>query len=118
LAAENRRSGPNSPTALAKRASVGIAQLRRYEAGKSSPTLDVIANLARVLSVSSDELVFEEGKGVAAARILDRELLEQFEAVSRLDRDDLDAIKKVLDAFIARAHIESAMKRSGDRKAG
>jgi transcriptional regulator with XRE-family HTH domain len=105
-------------TDLAKRTSIGIAQMRRYEAGKSSPTLDVIAKLARVLGVSSDELVFEQGKGVASARILDRELLEQFEAISGLERDDLDAIKKVLHAFIVRAQIENAMKRSGDRKAG
>jgi transcriptional regulator with XRE-family HTH domain len=103
-------------TDLAKKTKTGIAQLRRYEAGKSSPTLEVIAKLAKTLGVSSDELIFEEGKGVAAARVLDRELLDQFETISHFDREDLDAIKKVLDAFIVRAQVEQAMKRGSDRK--
>lgn len=47
---------------LAKRTKTGIAQLRRYEAGTSSPTLEVIAKLARTLGVSADDLVFEERK--------------------------------------------------------
>jgi transcriptional regulator with XRE-family HTH domain len=99
-------------TELAKRTKTGIAQLRRYEAGTSSPTLEVIAKLARTLAVSSDELIFEEGKGVASARLLDRELLERFEVVSHLSGDDRDAIKRVLDAFIVRSQVEQAMKRS------
>lgn len=104
---------------LAKRTKTGIAQLRRYEAGTSSPTLEVIVKLARTLGVSSDELVFEEGKGVASSRLLDRELLERFEVVSHLSGDDRDAIKRVLDAFIVRSQVEQAMKRTpGERKAG
>ena len=102
---------------LAKRTKTGIAQLRRYEAGTSSPTLEVIAKLARTLGVSSDELIFEEGKGVASARLFDRELLERFEVVSHLGQDDRDAIKRVLDAFIVRSQVEQAMKRGSEKKA-
>lgn len=105
-------------TDLAKKTKTGIAQLRRYEAGRSSPTLDVIAKLAKTLGVSADELIFEEGKGVASARIVDRELLDQFAAIGRLERDDIDAIKKVLDAFLVRSQVEQAMKRGSDRRAG
>ena len=102
---------------LAKRTKIGIAQLRRYEASTSSPTLEVIAKLARTLGVSSDELVFEEGKGVASARLLDRDLLERFEVISHLGDEDREAIKRVLDAFIVRSQVEQAMKRGNEKKA-
>jgi transcriptional regulator with XRE-family HTH domain len=79
---------------------VGIAQMRRYEKGKSSLTLDVIKNIARTLGVSADELIFDENERVAAAKILDRKLLEQFELIARLNPHDKDAVKTILDSMI------------------
>ncbi len=60
---------------------VGIAQMRCYEKGNSSPTLEVIKNIARTLGVSADELVFNDNERGAAAKILDRKLLEHFEHI-------------------------------------
>jgi transcriptional regulator with XRE-family HTH domain len=40
---------------LAQQAGIGISQMRRYEKGSSSPTLEVIKNLALTLGVSTDE---------------------------------------------------------------
>jgi transcriptional regulator with XRE-family HTH domain len=45
-----------------RRIGLHISQIRRYEAGDSEPTLDVIRKLAIALSVSADVLVFEEGE--------------------------------------------------------
>jgi len=95
---------------LVKRCGVGISQIRRYEADRSQPTLEVIARVARVLGVSADDLVFDEGKGVASVRIVDRELLAQFEALSDLDAIDREAIKRVIAAVIARSQVERAMQ--------
>ena len=64
-----------------------------------------------------DELIFEEGKGVASAQLLDRDLLERFEVVSHLADEDRAAIKRVLDAFIVRSQVEQAMRRAGEKKA-
>ena len=38
------------------------AQIYRYEKGSSQPTLDVIKRLAIALSVTSDQLIFEENE--------------------------------------------------------
>jgi transcriptional regulator with XRE-family HTH domain len=46
---------------LAEHVGIHVSQLRRYEAGNSSPTLDVLRKLAIALSVSSDTLVFDGG---------------------------------------------------------
>ena len=36
-----------------------VTQIRRYEAGTSQPTLDVLRNLAFALNISADSLLFE-----------------------------------------------------------
>ena len=94
---------------LAERAGVGISQIRRYEKGSSSPTLEVIKNLALTLGVSTDELIFETNERIAASRILDKELLRQFETVSSLTSRDIDAVKTVLESIIIKNRIEEIL---------
>lgn len=94
---------------LAEKVGVGISQMRRYEKGSSSPTLEVIKNLAITLGVSTDELIFESNERVAASRILDKELLRQFETVSGLTARDIDAIKTVLESIIIKNRIEEIL---------
>ena len=43
---------------LADRVGIHVTQVRRYEAGTSAPTLDVLRNLAISLSITTDSLVF------------------------------------------------------------
>jgi len=93
---------------------VGIAQIRRYEKGSSSPTLDVIKNIARTLGISADELLFDEGEGVAAKRIMDKKLLEQFEMVSQLKTRDREAIMTIIDSMIIKNRLEEVMPGHSD----
>jgi len=93
---------------------MGIAQIRRYEKGKSSPTLDVIKNIAKTLGVSADELLFDEGEGVAANKIMDKKLLEQFEMVSKLKSSDKEAIMTIIDSMIIKNRLEEVMPGHSD----
>lgn len=99
---------------LAKKVGVGIAQMRRYEKGSSSPTLEVIKNMARTLGVSSDELIFDENEGVATARILDRKLLEQFEMLAQMNPHDKDAIQTIIESMIIKSRLEEVMPPKSD----
>lgn len=88
---------------------VGIAQIRRYEKGNSSPTLEVIKNIARTLGISADELIFDENERAATAKIPDAKLLEQFEQISKLSAHDREAVKTILDSMIFKGRIEKVM---------
>lgn len=99
---------------LAKKVGVGIAQMRRYEKGASSPTLEVIKAMAKTLGVSADELIFDENEGVAPTRILDRKLLEQFEQLSRLNPHDRDAVQTIIESMIIKSRIEEVMPPKSD----
>ncbi|MCP3872696.1 MAG: helix-turn-helix domain-containing protein [Desulfobacteraceae bacterium] len=99
---------------LAGMIGVGIAQVRRYEKGNSSPTLEVIKNIARTLGISADELLFDKGEGVADKRIMDKKLLEQFEMVSKLKPHDKEAIMTIIDSVIIKNRLEEVMPGQTD----
>lgn len=100
---------------LVKRSGVAISQIRRYEADKSSPSLDVATRLAKALGVSIDELVFDKATGIAASKIMDRELLEQFEMVSTLDEDEREAVKKILEGVIVKHQVNKMLRPKSEK---
>jgi transcriptional regulator with XRE-family HTH domain len=80
---------------LAEHVGVHVSQIRRYEAGDSSPTLDVLRKLAVALSVSADTLVFDENE-----RGPDEDLRLQFEATTRLSDDEKHVVKAVIESIL------------------
>src|SRR5271156_2270531 len=80
---------------LADRVGVHVVQLRRYEAGTSQPTLDVIRSMAVALGISADTLLFAPDE-----RGPDDALKLQFEAVSRFDPESKKVVQQVLDSMI------------------
>lgn len=90
-----RRERNLTQQALADMVSLGITQMKRYEAGTSQPTLEVIRKLSQALRVSADELLF--GK---TERGPDEDLRLQFEAVSRFNEDEKKVVKSVLEGLL------------------
>lgn len=72
-----------------------VTMIRRYEAGQTQPTLEVIRNMACALSVSADALVFEQDE-----RGPGEELLLQFEAISQLLPEEQAVVTEVLESLI------------------
>jgi len=80
---------------LANAVGCHVTMVRRYESGETQPTLEVIRNMARALSVSADALVFDQNE-----RDPVDDLRLQFEAVSQLPPDEQSIVKEVLDSLI------------------
>lgn len=72
-----------------------VTMVRRYEAGETQPTLEVIRNMARALSVSADALILEQDE-----RKLGEDLGLQSEAVSQLPPDEQAIVREVLESLI------------------
>lgn len=94
-AATLRKQRTMTQQALADAVGCHVTMIRRYESNETQPTLEVIRNMARALSVSADALVFEQDE-----RGPSQELLMQFEAVSQLLPGDQAVIKDVLEGLI------------------
>jgi len=99
---------------MAQIAGVGIVQIRRYEKGTASPTLEVIKNIANNLGASTDELILDKTDEPVSYKILDRTLLEQFKLVSKLNPHDKDAIKTILESMIIKSRLEEIMPSETD----
>ena len=94
LALLRKEKGLTQPQ-LAEKIGVHVAQVRRYEAGTSQPTLDVIRSLAVALGISADELLF-----APVDRGPSDDLKLQFEAVSRFDPEAKKVVQQVLESMI------------------
>ena len=92
-----RRAKGLTQVALAHLCGISVPMLQRYEAGTSQPTLDVIKKLAVNLGVSSDALIFE-----ANERGPDDDLRLQFEAAQRLDPEEKQVAKALLESLMIR----------------
>jgi transcriptional regulator with XRE-family HTH domain len=98
---------------LAERVGIHVVQLRRYEAGTSQPTLDVIRKLATALQASADMLLFGKDE-----RGPDDDLRMQFEAITRFDEEEKRVIRSLLEGMILKheARRWQALSNSGERK--
>ena len=99
--------------ALAVLVQMHISQIRRYESGQSQPTLDAIRKLAIALSVSADMLLFAKDE-----RGPDEDLKLQFEAASRLDPEEKNVIRSVIESIILRNTMKEASRRFAAADAG
>ncbi len=95
---------------LVKLSGVGISQIRRYEADKSAPSLDATIRLVKAIGVSIDEMVFDKTTAIASNKIIDRELLEQFEMISYMDEEERNLVKKILEGVIVKNQVEKLLK--------
>ena len=95
---------------LVKLSGVGISQIRRYESDKSTPSLDAAIRLVKALGVSFDEMVFDKTTAIASNKIIDRELLEQFEMISYMDEEERSLVKKILEGVIVKNQVEKLLK--------
>ncbi len=92
--------------ALAEAAGINVSQVRRYEGGTSQPSLEVLRKLAVALSVSADELLFDESE-----RGPEDDLRLQFEAVARLDPEEKRLIKELIEGILIKHESRRWIKR-------
>ncbi|MGH9182722.1 MAG: helix-turn-helix domain-containing protein [Acidimicrobiales bacterium] len=96
--ADRRHGAGLTQQALADRVGIHVSNIRRYEAGTSQPTLDVLRNLALALNCSADSLLFDD-----ADRGPDEDLRLQFEAASaQLDEEGKQLVRALIEGVLLR----------------
>jgi transcriptional regulator with XRE-family HTH domain len=103
---ELRKQKGLSQTHLGQLADLHYTHIGRFERGTSRPSGDTLKRLADALGVTSDYLLDGATDAVAKARFADRELLKQFQEVERLPDEDKNVVKKLLDAFLTKKHLQ------------
>lgn len=95
--------------ALSDLTGVHLTQIRRYEGGVTLPTFEILRKLAVALSVPADALLFDDGE-----RGPDDDLRLHFEALSRLDPDEIQAVKTIIEFVVVKHDVRhSGLARAG-----
>ena len=95
-----------SQTDLAEKIGISKSQMIRYESKGAQPTADVLNKLTGVLGTTADFLMNGSKDDKAIATLNDNELLQQFAEVDKMEPEDKETIKKLIDAFITKAKIK------------
>jgi len=91
---------------LAQMIGLSYIQVGRYETGKSAPSADVLNKLAEALGTTNDFLMNGSGDELVSAQLADKELLNQFKEVEKLNQEDKHLVKTFIDAFLTKRHIQ------------
>ena len=105
-----RKARDLSQTQLGQKADLHYTQIGRFERGTSRPGGDTLQRLADALATTGDYLLQGASDEAAAARVTDRDLLRQFQAVEHLSDADKHVVKTLLDAFLTRRQIENIIR--------
>lgn len=98
--AELRKQRGLTQQAVADASGAHVTQIRRYEAGTSQPTLDVLRNLALALNTSADSLLFDtddRGPETTSLRL-------RLEALDQLDPDEQTHVLALIEGALLRHH--------------
>ena len=86
---------------FAKKIGIHPAQLARYEVSRSTPSIDILINIAKFCEVSVDYLVFGLDKEVLKrSRINDLELLELLRRIDNLKKPERDKLKWAIQGLL------------------
>ncbi len=99
-----------SQSFLEKKSGVNSKLLSKYENGRIMPTADTLRKIAEGLEISTDYLIFDNVPKDGLSQLNDLELFEKFKAVERLDTENRDLIKSLIDAVIIKNKVLAAIK--------
>lgn len=95
-----------SQTELAKLVDISYAQIGRYETKGAQPPAEILKKIADTLDTTTDFLISGDKDEKAKATLNDAELLQQFKEVDKMNNDDKNTIKKLIDAFITKGKLK------------
>ena len=101
-----RKQKKLTQSGLAKEVGLTYIQIGRYETQKSTPSADILQKLANALDTTVDFLMNGSSDEKATNQLSDKELLEQFKAVEKLNNEDKYLIKTFIDAFLTKRQIQ------------
>ena len=99
-----RKSESLTQQQLADRSGAHVTQIRRYEAGTSQPTLDVLRALALALNVSADSLLFDDEERGPKSQSLRLKL----QAVDQFTPEEQEHVAAFIEGALLRHHARQA----------
>lgn len=94
---------------LAELMELDPSHVSRYERDQTQPSISVAIKFAKVLDVSLNELAYGSEEQFIQDSIEDTELLELFKQLKGLPKEDLQAVKRMLNAFVFQKDVKQKL---------
>lgn|GEM_PF-590760 len=95
-----------SQTQLANKLNVHSQHISRYERGNSNPSAETLTKFAEIFGVSVDYLLNDDAENVSTYQIKDKQLQRYFEEVDKLNEEDKNLIKGVIESVLVRNKVK------------
>jgi transcriptional regulator with XRE-family HTH domain len=99
-----------SQTELAEKLETHLTHVSRVERGKYTPSIDFVAKAAKVLGVSLDSLVAENGEGLQDVHIEDKDLADRLRLLETLESQERDALITVMDSMLTKHRMRKLLE--------
>lgn len=90
---------------------IDYMQVNRYERGINLPSVETAVKLARILQVTTDELLTGQRKSPKVPRIRSVKLFEKFRTLDQLPKEEQETAVRILDGVIAKHELERLADR-------
>ncbi len=97
---------------MAAKVAIRFQQLNKYESGLNLPPAEMLIKLADALATTIDYLL--TGNSTEDNPLASNRLFKRFRAVEHFDQDDQEAVIKLIDAMIAKQHLQSTLQSFDD----
>lgn len=108
---ELRKEKGFSQKELAEKLGIHPVNMTKLEHGQNMPSVDTLIKLAELFNVSIDYLVSDEMKNRESTILKDKELLESFAKVERMDEKAKEIVKELLDSFILKHQLGDMIQK-------
>ena len=103
-----RKKRSYTQQSLADKVGIHVTQIKRYEAGSAQPTLEVFRRIVLALNVSADMMLFD-----GQERGPDDDLRLHVEAISKLDSEEKNVIKELIEGMLLKHDAKRWTQASG-----
>lgn len=90
---------------------IDYMQVYRYEKGLNLPSAETAVKLARILQVTTDELLTGERHGPERPKIRSPKLFDRFQSLDQLPKEKQEMAVQLLDAILSQHELESFTER-------
>jgi transcriptional regulator with XRE-family HTH domain len=94
---------------LAELIGIHSTHISRYERDLTQPTLDVIKKISTALNVDTDTLIYGDEQEQTNNKIKDSELLNMFSRVQSFEKQDVECVKNLLNAYILKTDLQQKL---------
>lgn len=94
---------------LANLVEIHVVQLSKYERNLASPSVEVVKRIAEALHITTDQLIYGDAKQKAKDKLQDHELLNLFDKVQALKKDDVHCIKSLISAYVLKTDLQKQL---------